>query len=61
MSMRSKRRYYARMMQEKKKNEQRQKEYSRLAYDLYQAMDTHTHSDPTGKEAVINMKRRFKS
>ena len=49
------------------KNEERrkkammfEKEYALLAYKIYQEMNGHTYSDPTGKQAINNMKWRLK-
>jgi len=50
-------RHYAQLRKDKKRG----KEFVGLIYELYQAMDTRTHSDPTGKEAINNMKRRSRS
>ena len=59
MSKRSKRKYYAKLRQREREKRQKDKVYSRLACELYQAMDKHLHKDPTGKKAISNMKRRL--
>ncbi len=48
-------RHYAQLRKEKKQA----KEFNRLIYELYQEMDTHTHSDPTGRKAISKLKINY--
>ena len=59
MSKRSKRKYYAKLRQREREKIKKEEDYISLAYELYKAMDKHLYNDPTGKKAILNMKRRL--